>query len=66
MAEQEIVEFEKKSVENTGDLLDIYSRQIRNMAYELQFGNLVVEFKVRNGEVKEAHKISDAIKLRPF
>jgi hypothetical protein len=66
MAEQEIGEFEKKSVENTGDLLDIYSRQIRNMAYELQFGNLVVEFKVRNGEVKEAHKISDAIKLRPF
>jgi hypothetical protein len=66
MAEQEIGKFEKKSVENTGDLLDIYSRQIRNMAYELQFGNLVVEFKVRNGEVKEAHKISDVIKLRPF
>jgi len=66
MAEQELGELEKKSVENTEDLLDIYSRQIRNMAYELQFGNLVIDFKIRNGEVKEAHKVSDAVKLRPF
>jgi len=66
MAEQELGENQKKIIANTGDLLDTYSRQIKNMAYELQYGNLVIDFKVRNGEVKEAHRVLEKVKLRPF
>lgn len=56
----------EKSIEKSPDILDNYCRQIRDLAHELQFGKLTVEFKVRDGEVKEAHKISEAVKLRPF
>jgi len=66
MAEQQLEDNQKKDLTNTSDLLDTFSKQIRQMAFELQFGDLTVRFKVRNGSVKEAHRISDAIKLRPF
>lgn len=56
----------KKSLTDRQDLLKIYSRQIEQKAFELQFGNLIVQYKVRNGEVKEAHVLREEIKLRPF
>ena len=66
MTDRQLAESEKKSLDNPQDLFDIFSRQIKEMAFELQFGNLIVEFKVRNGLIKEAHRISEEVKLRPF
>lgn len=48
------------------DLLGVFSRQIAEKAFELQYGNLVVKFKVRKGAVKDAHLLAEEIKLRPF
>ncbi len=66
MSEQDLEDNQKKSLTNDSDLLDTFSRQIREMAFELQFGNLVIDFKIRGGEIKEAHRISESVKLRPF
>ena len=66
MPEQQLENNQKKGVANTEDLLDTFGRQIRNLAYELQFGNIVVDYKVRNGEIKEAHRVAERLKLRPF
>jgi len=66
MPAQELENNQKKVLASTGDLLDTFSRQIRDLALELQYGDLVIDFKIRNGVVKEAHKISEVVKLRPF
>lgn len=56
----------EKNLQSKKDLANIFIEQIKQMAFELQFGNLIVNFKVRNGVIKEAHKISEELKLRPF
>ena len=66
MPEQTLEKNQKKPLTKEVDLLSIYTRQIKDLAYELQYGELVIKFKVRDGEVKEAHKIQESIKLRPF
>lgn len=49
-----------------GPLDKVYMQQIRAEADALQYGNLTVSFKVRGGEIKEAHVTKKAVKLRPF
>lgn len=48
------------------DLLEVFHRQIAEKAFELQYGNLIVKFTVRNGVVKEGHILNEEIRLRPF
>ncbi len=49
-----------------GPLDKVYMQQICAEAETLQYGSLTVSFKVRGGEIKEAHVIEKAVKLRPF
>lgn len=59
---------EKSKKELTGDsaLLNTYIEQIEQKAFELQFGNLILGLKVRNGQVKEVLVLDKQEKLRPF
>lgn len=66
MADNDLKKSSEKSLTSGLDLLDTYTRQIRDMALELQYGELTVCFKIREGHVKEAHKLQEAVKLRPF
>ena len=57
----------KKSILTPLEPMDkVYMQQIRAEAETLQYGSLTVSFKVRGGEIKEAHVIKKAVKLRPF
>lgn len=66
---------EKKSGENgkkvltpkkKRDLLALFSRQIAEKAFDLQYGNMTVRFTVVNGTVRECHVLAPEIKLRPY
>lgn len=57
---------EKKGLTAENSLLNVFTRQIDDKAWELQYGELTVTFKVRAGAIKEAHIIEKKEKLQPF
>lgn len=57
---------QKKDLESIRNLAMIFLEQIKAKAFELGYGELVVSFKVRNHEIKEAHVVKEQQKLRPF
>ena len=59
-------EVEKKPLTGENCLLSVFQRQITAKAFELQFGELTVKYKLRRGEVKEANIVQTTEKLQPF
>ena len=44
----------------------IYLDQITQKAFELQYGNLTVDFKVKSGQIIDAHVVMQRERLRPY
>ena len=59
-------EVEKKPLTGENCLLTVFHRQIKAKAFDLQFGEMTVVYKVRKGHVKEARIVQTAEKLQPF
>ena len=57
---------EEKGLTPGKDYLNIFGRQIQNKAFEVQYGEMTVKFKVRGGVIREAHILDVSEKLRPF
>jgi len=60
MPEQNLKDKQKK------DKLEAYIEQIRQKAFELQYGTICVEFKVYDGKVENGKIIKQIENLRPF
>ena len=56
----------KKALTPQTDLLTVFQGQIKFKAWELQYGDLHVIYKVRGGEIKEATVTHKTEKLRPY
>jgi len=48
------------------DLMDVFARQIKQRAMELQYGSLEIRFTVSQGVVKQARLVSREEVLTPF
>jgi len=65
MSEQQLKDNQKKDLQNKPDRLLIYIEQIKQKAFELQYGSLHVEFKIYNGQIENGKITRKEENLRP-